>query len=192
MTQQQRGRLSYTPNGGDERSLEFQFNPVSLSRSRSVTAVNTKAPTLGSAQTDDVSPAAGQTFASKADNWRMSLNIRLDSTRLFGTSTRYSYSNQLDSLAQAIAFLEGTVEPVADRREQNKGQFPPERTPNVRFDWGPRSWSAQVTQITINEDWYSTDLRPARVEATLDLVIIETVAEAIDGTGASGTEGVGD
>lgn len=183
----QRGRLSYQRTSSDpEQTLEFQFNPTSLSRTRTVTLHQTPAPTRGDADASDASPAAGQTFASKANNWTMSVNIRLDSTRLLGTGNSYSFSDQLDSVESAISFLEGAVEPVIEPRESNKSVYPPERTPMVRFDWGNRSWLAQITQLVINENWFSTDLRPARVEATVSLTVIDTLSAAIAGTSGSG------
>ncbi len=187
---QDRGRLSYTPSSGDpEVSLEFQFNPTSLTRTRSVTVNQTKAPARGDVDVKDASPAAGQTFASKVQNWTMSLNIRLDSTRLLKNQS-YSLSNQLDAVEQAIDFLEGAVEPVIEPLEANKSVYPPERTPMVRFDWGKRSWLTQVTQVSINENWFSSDLRPARVEATLAMTVIDSLAAAMSGSSGSGDEGV--
>jgi|GEM_PF-3169898 len=166
-----RGRFSYRRSSSEpEQTLDFQFNPESLSRSRQVGLGRTPA----ARDAADVAPAAAQSSA-EAQRWTMTLDIRLDGTRLIGAGDSYSLSDQLDSVEAAIAFLEGAVEPVVELREANESVYPPERTPMVRFDWGERSWSGHITDLTISEELFSPDLRPARVEATVSLTVIDTL-----------------
>lgn len=92
----------------------------------------------------------GQTFASRACAWAVSFTMHLEG----------------DDLEATLGMLEELVEPAGH----------PPRV--VTFRWGVRTWEGHVTSLSLNETWFASDLRPARVEADISMTIL-TVSEDV-------------
>lgn len=169
---------------GEKRQLVFQFNPESLSRSRSVAIEPGKVPDARGTGEGEASVVAGQTFASRSSNWSIHFKLRLDSTRKDAArdeASACSHETQPAGLEEALEELEELVEPTAAPGEKPPGEHLPEQAPLVDFHWGSRTWSGQITSLAITETMFTPDLRPARVEVDVSMIVLRSAQDVAPG-----------
>jgi len=176
------GFFLYKTATGQRGLLHFQFNPQEIQRSRSVSFEETSAldeDQSSNAGGDSQSSSSSKKFSKytlRAGRWRLSLNIRLDtSAPLLPGAPIPPYAVDLAALALAVKQLETLVEPQ-EKITQNKATYgypsQPE-TPRVQFWWGPRVWEGYITDVSITEKMFTPDLLPKRVEANVSMVVID-------------------
>jgi hypothetical protein len=173
------GKLSYFDAKGVTQSIEFQFNPTELERSRSIQF--TRTPT---GNTLDEANAGGRNqakrkFTRKADPWAMTLALRYDAGYHRHGDTPGPYKHKIDSVDKAMRFFEALVEPrpfpTENEKIANADETPP--PPMMILAYGPRTWRCAVKTVRIKEEDYTPELRPRRLEVTLTLEVVETTQQ---------------
>lgn len=205
------GAFVYTDRNGKLQTLYFQFNPEKLARSRKATFEETKAnDTQG---TTTARGRQGKKYTLKVDRWTIDLDIRLDaSKRAFASdkqitaaeleATTDTESNwlqhlkavklqdkpELTSVAEGLKHLEALIEPgpIPSENDNTYGFQTLPDPPMIQFLWGDRLWSGFMTSLSISEIQFTPQLKPIRVEASVSLVIVETLRQLQ--TGKTGGE----
>lgn len=169
--------------------LPFQFNPVQLQRSRSLSfgapgQAKTKQPNtlqaLHQREKDPDKLRDGQQVQVQEES--ISLEIRLDAT------DRLNEGDQVAALlgvGPQLAILEQMVCPtdksllskIREKIASSAKHFSYTKSPNpplVLFTWGAR-WvlPVNINSLTITESEFNTKLYPIRVTATVQLTVIE-------------------
>lgn len=181
--QYQRGALVEYANVSEPLELHFEFNPTTISRTRSVTIRTGGAPgTLGGYDFADASetPRASQGVTVAAESF--TLKILLDATdRMNGGDP----DAQDKGVQPEIDVLRSLVEPktqtpdgartlaalgAGEERAFARHQF----ASVLLFRWGSYELPVFMTQAQIEVKEFLPNLNPYRVEATLTLQVIES------------------
>lgn len=173
----------------------FQFNPVTISRTR--TATINKPPTpkdaqgaqcLGFIQQVASKPKAllefraGQTITVNPET--LSFDIRLDATdklndgntlaEQFGIAPQLS-TLELMMLPKSQSLLGGAVSALLGGAPKSFAFFDDAKNPPIiLFIWGRKKvLPVNITNMTIKEEEFSTDLNPTRATLTVSLEVME-------------------
>jgi hypothetical protein len=171
------GTLSFKGADGKPHSQTFQFNPTELERSRAVTFTRTL--TGNTLEEPGVGPRnqPKRKATRKPDPWTLTLSLRYDASYAPIPDTGH-FDDQVKRIANAIRFFEALTEPgpfeSENEKTANANETPP--PPLASFHYGPRSWRCAVKNLRIKEEDFTHDLYPRRIEVTLTLEIVETVA----------------
>lgn len=183
------GVIEYTDDRGALQTFYFQCNPTSLTRTRTVTRVDSKAgnPAMGTKVTRG---QAGRKFTHKVSSWRVdSFELWFDaSTPYYTGSTTRSVNGSFTSVMEGIKHLETISEPgpVPSENESQTGAPPAPSPPRVVLRLGHRAWAGYVTSLTILEKEFTPKLVPRLVKATLSLDLVSEESKIAQGrTGAS-------
>lgn len=202
------GAFVYTDRKGRLQAMYFQFNPEKLARNRKATFTQTKAnDTQGTATNRD---GQGKKYTLSVDRWTIDLDIRLDASRPAFTSSKQITATELNpekesdrtwlnhleeltlqdsaltSVEEGLKHLEALIEPGPIRPSQNENESTygfrtlPD-PPTVHFLWGDRLWSGFLTSLSISEIQFSPRLKPIRAEASVSLVIVESMRQLQQG-----------
>jgi len=176
------GSLSYIDAERRIQSLQFQFNPIELERSRTIKFTRTPTGNTLEELRAGLRNLPKRKFTRKPDPWDMTLSLRYDASYTANGDegpALQAYSHRIDRIAKAIQFFEALVEPVPfvseNQKTANADETPP--PPLLVFQYGKRSWQCALKHLRIKEDDYTPDLYPRRFEATLTLEIVETVQQ---------------
>lgn len=178
-----RGVLVEFTEASDPLELRFEFNPSTLSRTRSVTIRTGGAPgTVGGYDFADQSevPRASQGVTVQPET--MTMKILLDATDRMNagdeTASQFGVQPEIDILramlepkaqgpegARTLAAL-GSAEPRAFARQQFASV--------LLFRWGAVELPVFMTQARVDGKEFLPSLYPYRAEATLTLQVIES------------------
>jgi hypothetical protein len=200
------GAFVYTDRSGRLQAMYFQFNPEKLARSRKATFEETKAnDTQG---TTAARGRQGKKYTLKVDRWTIDLDIRLDATNPAFVSdkpitrteleakddkganwlshlkaTRLEGKPKLTSVAEGLKHLEAMIEPgpIPSENDNTYGFQSLPDPPMLQFLWGDRLWSGFMTSLSISEIQFTPQLTPVRAEASVSLVIVETLRQLQQG-----------
>jgi hypothetical protein len=181
------GKLSYIDAKRKVQSIEFQFNPTELERSRTVKFTRTPTGNTLEEMRAGVRNQAKRKFTRKPDPWSMTLALRYDASYYGPGATPGPFKHKIDSVDRAMQFFEALVEPspfpTENEKVANADETPP--PPLMILAYGQRSWQCAVKTIRIKEEDYTRDLYPRHFEVTLTLEVVETVRQNEQGkTGA--------
>ena len=174
------GQLWYQAKTG-RRTLQFQFNPTELERSRTVKINRTPTGNTLEEEHGGHRNQPKRKASRKPEPWDMTLALRFDAAyyhrRPDKSPLQVAFKNQIDRIEDAIHFFESLVDPAHHEHEKenasNADETPP--PPFVHLQFGKRVWRCTVKTLRIKEQDYTYDLYPRRFEATLGLEVLETV-----------------
>lgn len=172
----------------------FQFNPLTITRTRSATVRPPQVPSaqgtrnLSATSKPKTKPGlfdfrpAGQTIQIKQET--LSFDIRLDATDKLNVgdtiTEQFGISPQLSTLELMMApkgggLLEGAVSLLLG---SGKASFSftdeAKNPPVILFVWGRKKvMPVNITNMTIKEEEFSSDLNPTRATVTVSLEVIE-------------------
>lgn len=156
--------------------VQFQFNPESLQRRRTITLRDT-APQRGHETSAPASQALGEAQATPSDPEIISIDIRLDATdRLEQGDPATLQFGVLPDLAGLE--MMATPRPPSPFTTQlglsaDLGFSGQEATPVLVFVWGRYRVSAvRITELSIQETEHSPALNPTRVIASVTLQVL--------------------
>ena len=159
---------------GKSATLYFQANPQSLTRSRTIQRIDTRAGNgvQGSALERE---APGRKFTLRADPWRFeNLELLYDVSRPFFTSPTYqakqlAHKDQIKHMQDVLEHLERIAEPgpVHTNSESQKNYPPAPIPPPMTLRLGTRSWKGYVKSVNIVEKDFTHDLFPKQLKVTL-------------------------
>jgi hypothetical protein len=199
------GAFVYTDRNGQLQAMYFQFNPEKLARSRSAQFQETQAnDTQG---TTTARGRQGKKYTLSVERWKIDLDIRLDASKSAFVSDKQITTNefqsgensaqawfkhleqvklstpQLTSVAEGLKHLEAMIEPgpIPSENDSTYGFQSLPDPPMVQFLWGDRLWAGFLTSLSISEVQFTPKLQPIRAEATVSLVIIETLRQLQQG-----------
>jgi hypothetical protein len=157
--------------------VQFQFNPESIQRRRSIT-LREPAARQGHENLAPASQALGEAQATLSDPETITLDIRLDATERLEqgdpATRRFGVLPELSALE-----MMGTPRPPSPFSAQlglsaDFGFGGQEATPVLVFVWGRyRVFPVRLTELSINETEYSPALNPTRVIASVTLQVLE-------------------
>lgn len=184
------GSLSYIDADRKIQSLQFQFNPTELDRSRTVQFTRTPTGNTLEEMRAGVRNQPKRKFTRKPEPWSMTLKLGYDAGHYaYGDEQPKpgAFSHRIDRIAEAMRFFEALVEPSPfvseNENKANASETPP--PPLMILQYGQRSWQCAVKSLQIKEQDYTYDLYPRRFEATLTLELVETIQQNDQGkTGA--------
>jgi hypothetical protein len=162
-------------------SLEFEFNPASISRTRSVTVTTGGAPgTRGGydfAKLDEVARAS-QGVSVSAESF--SAKILLDATDRMNAgdprASQYGVQPEIDTLRCMVepkSQLPGGARTLA-ALGQGDGRARQQYASVLLFVWGVQTLPVFLTQAQVEVKEYLPSLLPYRAEASLTMQIIES------------------
>lgn len=174
----------------------FQFNPLTISRSRS-SYVNPPQTPMGtqSEQNADFIKQLGAGGGSSLVQFRngqniivqpqtLSFDIRLDATdkldsgdtitEQFGVAPKLS-TLELMMLPKSQSLLGGAISALLGGKPNNFAFFDTDRNPPIiLFVWGrKRIMPVNITSMQVREEEFSTDLNPTRATVSVNLEVIE-------------------
>jgi hypothetical protein len=181
------GAFVYTGDNGQSQTMYFQFNPEKLARSRTAQFTETKAnDTQG---TTSNRGTQGKKYTLKVERWKIDLDIRLDASKPTFISQQTSSADPLplkeglEQVKKGLEHLEAMIEPgpIPSENDSLYGYQTLPDPPMVQFLWGDRGWAGFLTSLSISEILFTRDLKPRRVEATVSMVILETLRQLEQG-----------
>jgi len=157
--------------------VQFQFNPETLQRRRSV-ALRDPAPRQGHESLAPADQTLGETQATLSAPETISMDIRLDATdRLEQGDPATAQFGVLPELsALELMATPRSPSPFADQLglAAGFGFSGQETTPILVFVWGRyRAYAVRLTELSINETEHSPTLNPTRVIASVTLQVLE-------------------
>jgi len=165
------------PQIGLPLNVQFQFNPETLQRRRSIT-LREPAPRQGHESLAPLGQTLGEAQATLTNPETISMDIRLDATDRLETSDpatlRFGVLPELSALEamatpRAPSPLSAQLGVLA-----GFGFGGQEATPVLVFVWGRyRVFAVRLTELSINETEYSPTLNPTRVIASVSLQVLE-------------------
>ena len=174
----------------------FQFNPLTISRSRAATPVAPKTPqsSKGAQNLDfiqQIGKSKGKSLVSfrngttlNVGQEKLSFDIRLDAsdklndgdtlTQQFGISPQLA-TLELMMLPKSQGLLQGAVSALLGGKPNDFAFFDEARDPPIiLFVWGrKRILPVNILNMQINEQEFSTDLNPRRAVVSVSLEVIE-------------------
>lgn len=176
------GELSYESKG-QRHTLQFQFNPTELERSRTVKINRTPTGNNLEEEHGGHRNQAKRKASRKPEPWDMTLALKFDAAyhnrRPDDPPLKGPFKSPIARIEKAIRFFESLVDPAHHDHEKenpaNADETPP--PPFVHLQFGKRVWRCTVKTLRIKELDYTYDLYPRRFEATLGLEVIETVQQ---------------
>jgi hypothetical protein len=185
------GMIEYFDPQGDKQTLFFQCNPTSLTRSRTITRVDSKAgnPAEGTTQQRG---KVGRKFSHKPTPWTFEgLELLFDasmpyllSSYVFAPEGEHlgfgiKHPQNLIDIREAIKHVEAISEPGPVRTENasQQGAPPAPSQPLITLTLGRRQWQGYVNSVTIAEKDFTPDLVPRQVKVTLGLELTLTHAD---------------
>lgn len=181
------GAFVYSDRNGNSQTLYFQFNPEKLTRARTAQFKETKAnDTQG---TTSNRGAQGKKYTLTVERWKIDFDIRLDASKpTFVSQQRMSAAppglgDGLEQVRAGLAHLEALIEPgpIPSENDSLYGYQELPDPPMIQFLWGDRAWAGFLTSLSISEVLFTPDLKPRRVEATVSMVILETLRQLQQG-----------
>lgn len=178
-----RGVLREYTNVENPLVLQFEFNPMTISRTRSVTVRTGGAPaTHGGYDFRDESEVARASQGVNVNAESFSVKILLDATdRMNGGDTVASNQGvqpELDTIRSMIEPKAQTPQgarTLAALGEGDERAFSRHVFASVlKFEWGGQSVPVFMTQAQVEVKAYLPNLYPYRAEATLTLQVIES------------------
>ena len=178
-----RGALVEYTNAPQPLSLVFEFNPSSISRTRSVTIRTGGAPgTRGGYDFYDARDAVRASQGVTVNAETFTVKVLLDATdRMSGgdaTAARLGVQPELDTLRTMVepkTQTPGGARTLAALGEGDERAFARHEYASVLlFVWGVHVLPVFLTQVQIEVKEYLPSLLPYRAEATLTLQIIES------------------
>jgi hypothetical protein len=173
----------------------FQFNPLLITRTRTATINPPRTPETQGAQSLDFIQQvkgsaksliqfrpAGQTITVKQET--LSFDIRLDATdklndgdaitQQFGVAPQLS-TLELMMMPKSQSLLGAAVSALLGGAPKNFAFFDDAKNPPIMlFIWGRKKvLPVNITNMSIKEEEFSTDLNPIRATATVSLEVIE-------------------
>ncbi|MCG8420095.1 MAG: hypothetical protein MJE77_19370 [Proteobacteria bacterium] len=201
------GAFIYTDLKGKLQAIYFQFNPEKLTRSRTATFKETDANDRQGTTT--ARGAQGKKYTLTVERWKIDLDIRLDASKPAYVGTQPpppDFVNspkgedlakkwrqhlekvklqhaRLTSVAEGLSHLEALIEPgpIPSENDDLYGFSSLPDPPMIQFLWGERIWAGFMTSLSISEVQFTPQLSPKRVEATVSLVILETLRQLQQG-----------
>lgn len=176
------GQMWYESKG-QRHTLQFQFNPTELERSRTVKINRTPTGNNLEEEHGGKRNQPKRKASRKPEPWDMTLALKFDAAyyhrRPDDSPLQVAFKNQITRIDNAIRFFESLVDPAHHDHEKenpaNADETPP--PPFVHLQFGKRVWRCTVKTLRIKELDYTYDLFPRRFEATLGLEVIETVVQ---------------
>lgn len=178
------GMIEYVDLDGKPQRLVFQCTPTSLTRSRSLSRIDSKAsnPAQG---TKTNRGEAGRKYTHTATPWRIdSIELWFDASLPYTTSGSaradgVSHADNVQAIADAIDHIETIAEPgPPSTEEESQTNSPPRPSPPlVTLLLGKRQWQGYVSSVTILEKEFTPDLLPRQVKVTLGLELLVTNRE---------------
>lgn len=157
--------------------VQFQFNPETLQRRRSI-ALREPAPRVDHQDQAPADQSIGQAQATLATPETISLDIRLDATDRLEqgdpATRRYGVLPELSALE--LMAMPRAASPLASLLGLSAefGFGGQEATPVLVFVWGrSRAYAVRLTELAINETEFSAALDPTRVIASVTLQVLE-------------------
>lgn len=179
----QRGLLIEYTNTSEPLALYFDFNPASMTRSRSVTIKTGSAPgTIGGYDFKDKSQVSRASQGVTTNPESLSAKILLDATdRMNGgdtLATEFGVQPEIDvlrtMLEPKIQAPKG-VQTLAALGQGEERAFSRQQFASVLlFKWGDIELPVFMTQAQVEIKEYLPSLFPYRAEATLTLQVIES------------------
>lgn len=177
-----RGFLREYTNADDSLELHFEFNPSSISRTRSVEIkFGEGQATTGGRDFDNPGevPRVTQGATVKAESF--TLKILLDATDRMNTGGNDAHSKgvqpELDILYYMIEPKQQTPGGATTLAALGEGGSPSQSQPYpsiLEFHWGAQVLPVLMTQMQFDVKAYLPSLVPYRAEATLTLQIIQS------------------
>ncbi|HEY6180488.1 MAG TPA: hypothetical protein VIX73_38865 [Kofleriaceae bacterium] len=173
------GKLSYIDGNRDVQSIQFQFNPTELERSRTIKFTRTPTGNTLEEMRVGVRNQAKRKFTRKPDPWSLTLALRFDAGYYQDGASLGPFKHKIDSVTKAMRFFEALVEPspfpTENEKIANADETPP--PPLMILAYGTRTWQCAVKTVRIKEEDYTRELYPRRLEVTLTLEVVETVQQ---------------
>ena len=179
----QRGALTEYTDLENPLSLEFEFNPMSISRTRSVTVRTGGAPaTQGGYDFQDESEVSRASQGVSVNAESFTVKVLLDATDRMNAgdsvASEEGIQPELDTIRSMIEPKAQTPEGArtlaalgeGDERAFSRHQF----ASVLEFKWGGQSVPVFMTQAQLEVKAYLPNLRPYRAEATFTLQVIES------------------
>jgi hypothetical protein len=177
--------VEYTRAPNKPLRLEFEFNPSSITRTRSVTVHTGGAPgTRGGYDFENESQAARAALGANVNAESFSVRILLDATDRMNAGDRQASTEGIQPELDVIrSMLEPkTQAPQGERTLAALGHGSQrafsrhEYVSVLLFSWGPqRELPVFMTQAQLELKEFLPNLRPYRAEATLSLQVIESI-----------------
>jgi hypothetical protein len=165
------------PQIGPPLIVQFQFNPETLQRRRSVT-LREPVPRQGHESLAPVGQTLGEAQATMTNPETIAMDIRLDATDRLEegdpATLQFGVLPELSAL-EAMA-TPRAPSPLAAQLGVSAGFGfgGQEATPVLVFVWGRfRVYAVRLTELSINETEYSPALNPTRVIASVSLQVLE-------------------
>src|SRR5882724_2413032 len=143
------GELSFTSQG-QTHTLEFQFNPTEMERSRTVKVTRTPTGNTLEEERDTTRDKPKRKASRKPDPWDLTLALKFDAgyyhRRHNTPALSVPFGQQVDRIANAIHFFEALVDPAHHDHENenvsNANETPP--PPYLFLQFGKRRWKCFV------------------------------------------------
>jgi hypothetical protein len=170
------GTIDYTNHKRKKLTFCFQCTPTSLTRSRTVSRIDTQAGNPVGSVTDR--GAAGRKFTHKTSIWQIEpLELWFDASRPYWTSpTTLNEKGSVKAVEEGIAHLEAIIEPgpVPSEIDPVTGAPPLPSPPLLQIRFGTKNvWYGYASSVTILMKELTPDLRPRLVKATLAVELVE-------------------
>lgn len=178
-----RGKLEEFANTANPLSLDFEFNPATLSRTRNVTIKTGGAPnTRGGYDFKDVTQVARAAQGVTVNAESFSIKILLDATDRMNAgdpvATNQGIQPELDTLRSMIEPKNQTPDgarTLAALGQGNQRAFARQDFASVLLlTWGVQVLPVFMTSLQFEIKDYLPNLVPYRAEATLGLQVIES------------------
>ncbi len=179
----QRGALIEYANTPTPLRLHFEFNPASITRTRSVTVRTGGAPgTRGGYDFSDVREVARASQGVSVNAESFTAKILLDATDRMSVgdpvATQFGVQPEIDTLRSMVEPKSQTPDgarTLAAIGQGNERAFARDQYASVLlFTWGVHVLPVFLTQVQIDVKEYLPTLLPYRAEASLTLQIIES------------------
>lgn len=174
------GYIEYTDIKRNPQRLYFQTNPTSMTRSRTVERVDSRAGNPAEGTTTKAG-SVGRKFSHKAAPWRFeALEIWFDASLPYTTSGSVraegavGHKQNLLAIEAAIKYIETISEPgpVSTQNDSQTNAPPAPSPPLITLVLGKRHWQGHVQSVTIVEKDFTPDLVPRQLKVTLGLELM--------------------
>lgn len=151
-TTARRGVITRLRDGAPDAWMSFQFNPTTMKRK------------VGGNWNMQMAPGGVTPLPQYGSQQERPISLEL---LLYGRE-----STDPDYVSKQLAYLETLVSPLApvDGFSSSGGSFlaPPE----CLFTFGSRTWRVVVESLDINEEQFSTDLKPVRARVNISMTVV--------------------